>query len=68
MNRSLSNIWLHPSVSNPELLADLMLTTGLIAMPATRNRGIILITPEDALLRDALAAIGVRPAQAEKPD
>ena len=63
MNRSISNIWLHPTVRNPELLADLELSTGLLAIPSNRTRGIILVRPEDALLREALASIGVSPPQ-----
>jgi len=51
----LSNIYLHGGVTNPELLADLMLSTGLVPVQSTREKNkIILITPEDALIKEAL--------------
>lgn len=48
----LSNIYLHGSVTNPDFLADLMLSTGLVAIQSTREKNkIIMVTPEDALLK-----------------
>ena len=57
MKDSIAKIHLHPSVSNPELLADLMEATGLVAVPSNRTKGIIMITQEDFLLRKAIAEI-----------
>jgi len=49
-----SKIYLH-GVTNPELLADLMLSTGLVPVQSTREKNkIILVTPEDALIKEAL--------------
>ena len=54
----LSNIYLHGSVTNPELLADLMLSTGLVAVQSTREKNkILMVTPEDALIKEALKDI-----------
>ena len=55
-----SNIYLHPGVSNPELLADLMQATGLVAMQSNREKNkILLVTPEAAMIRQALQTKGV---------
>lgn len=58
--KQLSNVWLHPTVSNPELLADLMEATGMVAMPSTRVKGIILVDPDDALIKEALGDVCFR--------
>ena len=57
VNNSLSNIWLHGSVTNPETLADIMLATGLIAVPSNRTKGIVMITEEAYLIRQALQEV-----------
>ncbi len=54
----LSNIYLHPSVSSPDVLSELCMATGLVPTQSSRERNkIILITPEDAILRAAISEI-----------
>jgi len=57
MSRRISNIYLHGSVTNPETIADIMLATGRIAVPSNRTRGVLLVTEEDYLIRQALMSI-----------
>jgi len=57
-SKSIGKVFLHASISNPELLADLMLSTGLVPVQSTREKNkIILVTPEDALIKEALKSV-----------
>lgn len=54
---TLSNILLHPTVSNPEQLAALMDLTNLVPVQSNRTRNIILISHEAVLIREALMSV-----------
>lgn len=52
----LSNVYLHGGVTNPETLADICMATGLVPVQSNREKNkILMVTPEAALIRAALA-------------